>query len=321
MVNVKEIICMREPALVQFIVGFLIENKIPYLQTKDYIVTTRYMHKTVPLICTHTDVISYNPTMVDFIINDKGVLSTFSPFKCLGADDRAGVWIALKMLEQGTETEFEYAFFADEERGAIGSSAFDLNEDLTRFSCFIGLDRASKQGIQNVAVYGYDNDELTEIFTNLGFVKQYGTFSDCSNLAEATRGNTRACVNLSVGYQHEHSVSEILNLDLLEDTLDIMLAVSIPEKIYDYVYTPRVWRSWGGGYVSRNNWERGIGTSVYEEEAWYTELGIEDDDDWDAEDDPDILDAVVCDFCESHEPLYHYQGSCICKGCLILVRN
>ena len=44
-------------------------------------------------------------------------------------------------------------------------------------------------------------------------------------------------------------------------------------------------------------------------------------DDWDAEDDPDILDAVVCDFCESHEPLYHYQGSCICKGCLILVRN
>ena len=165
-----------------------------------------------------------------------------------------------------------------------------------------------------MAVYGYDNLELVGIFKEYGFVKQIGTFSDCSNLAAATKDNPRACVNLSVGYQHEHSVNEILDIELMEDTLEVMCAVEIPEVVYDYVYTPRVIYGWGVGYSSRNLWEDDV---EYAEEAWYTEIGVEEGDD---DFDDDMAIAVVCEFCSEHAPLYDFQGSSICKTCLKQIR-
>lgn len=308
-VDIKEILCLDEDELRFFITEFLKFKKIPYIVTKDYIITCQY-DRTVPLICTHTDTVSFNPTHQKFITDEDGVLGTVKPFGCLGADDRAGVWIALKMMETKTITDFEYGFFVAEETGAKGSSAFALEQDLSKYSCFIGLDRASRSGKQNVACYGYDNEELTELFVDYGFAKQTGTFSDCSNLSGySLEDSPKACVNISVGYQHEHSVKETLSIALMEDTLSMMRSILIPEQEYFCTYKPRFTFNNGGVY---GNWQRQIwGDYIIDDES--------DDDDWiDMDKYGSEVVPIVCDFCGQHKVLYDFQGSLVCAECVDL---
>lgn len=321
MIDIKQMICMSERELINFIKKFLTDYQVPFKYTEDYIVTTQYSDKIVPLICTHTDTVFPGPVNTSFIDNELGLLKAYNA-RCLGADDRAGVWIALSMIEEETVTDFEYGFFTAEERGGQGSTAFILDNDLSKYSCFIGLDRASRGGKQNVAVYGYDNDELTKIFTDLGYSESFGTFTDCSNLSSETFSDKRACVNLSVGYDHEHSAKETLDLFLMQQTLNTMLEVEIPEKIFDFVYLPKVWGGYyGGGWNSRrvllDNY--GIGyEGDYEIEGDWDDKGIRQKG---YSDYYETGDAILCEFCESHEPLYEFNGSMICKGCLELVRK
>ena len=308
-INIKEILCMDEDELRFFITEFLRFKKISYTVTKDYIITRQH-DKVVPLICTHTDTISFNPTHQKFIVDNDGILSTVKPFGCLGADDRAGVWIALKMMETKTITDFEYGFFVAEETGAKGSSAFALEQDLSKYSCFIGLDRASRAGKQNVACYGYDNDELTQLFIDYGFVKQSGSFSDCSNLSGySIEDSPRACVNISVGYQHEHSIKESLSIALMEDTLNMMRSILIPEQEYTCSYKPQYTFGNGGVY---GDWQRKIwGDYIIDDEG--------DDDEWlDIDKYGNEILPVVCDFCGEHKILYDFQGSLVCADCIDL---
>jgi len=227
---IADLLLQTEEQLRDTITATLAYLKIPYLKTEHYIVTL--LPGVRPLICTHTDTASTHPTQIkeleisrNYIILDPKK----SEARCLGADDRAGVWIALEMLKQGTKTDFNYAFFTGEERGAIGSTEFGIKEDLTLYSAFIGLDRASRKGVQNVATYGYDNEELTTIFTDQGYEEQQGSFTDCSVLAGESG---YACVNLSIGYEHEHSPYEMLNLIQMKETLVMMRHILIPEKVF-----------------------------------------------------------------------------------------
>jgi len=211
--NIYKLLCCSEQETRKLIIATLKAKKIPFRIESEYIVTT--LPGVHPLICVHTD------TVLSLRKN--------SFIACLGADDRAGVWIALKMITDGTITAYNYAFFCGEEKGCIGSSIFNVTEELDAYSCFIGLDRASRSGKQNCALYGYDNDELTEIFTAKGYEEAYGSYTDCSNIAGVT---DMACINLSIGYQHEHGKKEILDLTMMEDTLEVMQTVLIPSQLY-----------------------------------------------------------------------------------------
>ena len=284
--KIEDLLVLTEQELLGYIETQLKKLGVKYITCDDYIVTTQHNVST-PLICIHTDTISkVAPKHEDLLVSGNLLaLSQNSKAGCLGADDRAGVWIALEMLADGTETEFEYAFFAKEEVGALGSSEFAAIEDLTKYTCFIGLDRASRGSIQNVATYGYDNDTLTGLFKSFGFKEQNGSFSDCSNLA--SYGEV-ACINLSVGYDHEHSTKEILNIDLMLHTLDVMKSIVIPEITYDATV---VVRDYG------INWRYTSGFVTEYEEA----------------------SPVICDYCGEFLPLYDYQGSLVCRECLELV--
>ena len=202
------------------IISVLKKHKIPYAETDLYIVTAQ--HKSCPLICTHLDTVG---VPVKYVVKQGAIWRAPPLAPCLGADDRVGVWMALQMIIKGTCTKFNYGFFHDEEKGGIGSRAY-LDGDHT---CFIGLDRASKAGVQNIATYGYDDDELTGMF---GYPEQYGTMSDCSILAAE---HNKACVNISVGYDLEHTKSEHLDTGLMVETLILMRSVVIPERDYPVI--------------------------------------------------------------------------------------
>lgn len=152
------------------------------------------------------------------IFYDKEERVLWSP-EGLGADDKAGIFLILKILMVGLRP---YVLFTtDEEIGGKGAKQF--SEDfkdipLDNFIKFIvELDRKGK----NEAVYYNCTNKFFEKYINsFGFVTRTGSFSDISIIFPALN---IAGVNVSVGYYNEHRQNEYLSL--LQN-----------DKIYDIIY-------------------------------------------------------------------------------------
>lgn len=199
--------------------------------------------KPKPMLCIHLDTINthrgvdkplitayfdYNPSQKVYSVNPQSNLS------CLGGDDRAGLWILLRLLtEKDLRNKYCYGVFFDEEVGGKGSSAYvrDYKDYEDGVSCFIGLDR---RGVDEVALYGNDNDELTNVFTKLGYNEAMGTFTDASNLS-----NIKACCNLSVGYYNEHTPNETLFREGMENTLEVLKKIAREDILHKPEYTAK----------------------------------------------------------------------------------
>jgi hypothetical protein len=269
--KIEDILIMTEHELRQFIILKLKAGKIPHTVTEDYIFT--HNEGVLPLICVHTDIVGNVPPTAKQIIKFGSILAVKKGARVLGADDRAGVFIALNLLHR---QDFNFAFFAQEEVGGKGSTQFALKEDLDQYSAFIGLDRASRHGKQNIATYGYDNDDLISLF---GFPESYGSMCDASVLSGYC---DIACVNLSVGYEHEHTNKEILDLELMNQTLQVMQELVVPDEVYTYEIKTK--RDWG-----------------------YT---------WDFKPSVKNYDPVVCDNCGLPSILYTVDGMYVCEYCI-----
>lgn len=132
----------------------------------------------------------------------------------LGADDRAGIFSILKIVEAGYRPSI--IFTTKEESGAIGAYNFirEISEPKVPTNFLIELDRCG----ENDAVY-YDLDvpEFEKYITTFDFKTAYGSFSDISIIAP---GWKIPAVNLSVGYMYEHSLGEILNYENMFDTIE-----------------------------------------------------------------------------------------------------
>ena len=200
------------------------------------------------LVCVHIDTINdarvaKAPTERELYIR-KNYLALLpnADCACLGGDDRCGVYIALKLLDRGIP--FAFGFFTDEEIGGLGSSRCINAIEALNVTSFIGLDR---RGSNELALYGWDNEELICLFEAMGYNIAFGSFTDASNLAGALR---IACVNLSIGYQHEHTHSEFIDFTATLNTLKTLSTRRIIEYLnskeflaecdamgaYDYYY-------------------------------------------------------------------------------------
>ena len=192
--------------------------------------------KPKPMLCVHIDTINTSMNCEDdLVIHKEGrVLSvdrSCSAF-CLGGDDRAGVWIALELIKYMEETQdfkYDIGFFYDEEIGCVGSSKYTVSEHTT---ALIGLDRRSPKGTNEVATYGCDNKALIVKFMEQGYSEASGSVTDASNLAESCN---IACINLSVGYDFEHTKDELLYLDCMIFTKHILIGMDWDDTVYDYV--------------------------------------------------------------------------------------
>lgn len=270
--QLKNLLFATEDEARKIITDTLQQCKIPYVIKKDYIFTDLSGNR--PLVCIHTDTVSPVPP-VSLEINGSIVsLPKNSPAGCLGADDRAGIWIALELIKLGFCDRFHFAFFAGEEKGCLGSRHFSFVENLEQYTCFIGLDRASRGGKQNTATYGYDNDDLTKLSP---FPVAMGSFSDCSVLAEETG---LACINLSVGYQFEHSRKELLDVELMKETLEVMKSFPL---ISEPIEAETVSYSWNSADL------------------------------WETDEMPGM--PVLCEDCGEHDLLYEVNGFMLCGNC------
>ena len=184
------------------------------------ILVTPKENRKYPLICVHLDTINDHKSKALPKLNIKGdyiSLASDSPCNCLGGDDRCGVYIALSLIKH--RIPYGFGFFYDEEIGGVGSGIVSpLINNLDNITAFIGLDR---RGCDELALYGYDNSELIDLFESKGYFKATGSFTDASNLSSLS-DKRLACVNLSVGYYNEHTLKETINITAMNRTLKVL---------------------------------------------------------------------------------------------------
>jgi hypothetical protein len=150
--------------------------------------------------------------------------------ECLGADDGTGIYILLQMIK--AEVPGLYAFFKDEERGRLGSTAF------LRAA---GKEETILSGIQRVV--SFDRMNATDVITRQRggkcasdeFAKVLGeqlkahakldykpspngSFTDSATFMDVIP----ECTNISIGYKNQHSGSETQNMLTLNALLSAL---------------------------------------------------------------------------------------------------
>lgn len=159
----------------------------------------------------------------------------------LGADNAAGIWVLLELIR--AEVPGLYIFHRGEERGGQGSSWIadhkpDLLKDIKRAIAF------DRRGTSEVITHQSSGRCCSDQFA-LALSKQLalnhapsskGIFTDTANYTHLIE----ECTNVSVGYVHEHTANETLDLTYLVDLADSAIQVdwdNLPvsrEKTKDY---------------------------------------------------------------------------------------
>jgi DNA-directed RNA polymerase subunit RPC12/RpoP len=93
--------------------------------------------------------------------------------------------------------------------------------------------------------YDCDNEDFEKYVEKFGFVTAYGSFTDICHLCPSWGV---AGVNLSVGYRDEHTVSEVLFVGQLLDTIEKVKKMLSEREIPEFVYIPSplyYYSTWG----------------------------------------------------------------------------
>lgn len=169
----------------------------------------------------HLDVIGDIPAK-EVVYNRKYITAINS---ILGADDRVGVFIILKMLQLGYRPTI--IFTHDEEKGTIGARHFAQDFSNIGVKYLVQLDRKGK----GVVFYDNGNEKFIDYILSFRDKEEFGSFSDISVLCPMC--NVSGC-NLGVGYYNEHTNSEYQSIKDLEDTMDVVLAMLEDEDNAEY---------------------------------------------------------------------------------------
>ena len=180
------------------------------------------------LISCHTDSVHTAQGKQKLRISSKGIVSLGKRERlsnCLGADDAAGIYAALRMIEVGVNATF--IFHRDEECGGWGSQwlARYYADWLSTFDICLALDRRDTQDV--IVTQSWDkcaSDEFAlELAAQLGMGHKPadGIFTDSANYTDLIP----ECSNLSIGYRHEHTTRETLDLNYLESIIRRLISI------------------------------------------------------------------------------------------------
>lgn len=145
----------------------------------------------------------------------------------LGADDGAGVWLLLEMIN--ARVPGLYVFHRAEEIGGKGSTfiAAKAPELLTGINRAIAFDRKGTRDIITHQAGGRCcSDGFAKALAGELFMKHapssYGVFTDTANYTH----KVPECTNVSVGYEREHTAHETLDLEYLFELREAVMEVA-----------------------------------------------------------------------------------------------
>lgn len=242
----EQLVSLTQKELKEAMYIFLSAKYKKVIQTDKYICAVG----DIPIgLVAHLDTVFKYPAQDVYYDPKKNVL--WSP-DGLGADDRAGVYAIVEIVNAGLRPHI--IFTTDEETGGVGATALaDRRSPFKELNYLIQLDR---RGSNDCVFYDCYNPSFISYVESFGFVEAWGTFSDISILCPAWK----VCgVNLSVGYENEHSYIETLNFGHLCSTINkvktMLTQANIPNFKYKRAIRPHI------------NYFR----ELYPQEASYTE--------------------------------------------------
>lgn len=186
----------------------------------------------------------------------------------LGADDKAGCAVLLHLWRN--KVPGNYLFVVGEERGMVGSTAFNRNLSPYMFMRAVAWDRFGYESIitHQMGERGCSDafaNALAEQFSALGLPMQLdpgGSYTD----TYAVFQNIPECTNLSVGYFSQHTTSEVQDVEHLVRMAEASVYIEwetlpVVQDLHDRdewstkgVRTPKgSWNSWvweGDTYVA-----------------------------------------------------------------------
>ena len=193
--------------------------------TGDYL----YAIGDIPIgLVAHVDTVFPEPPEDIYYDREKGVM--WSP-QGLGADDRAGVFAILKIIQSGLRPTV--IFTTNEEVGGLGAAQLvkDFPEcPISNLKYLIQLDR---RGTNDCVFYDCYNEDFITYVESFGFIEAFGTFSDIAELCPAWNV---VGVNLSIGYENEHTRYETLHLKPWMATIEKVKRMLKEKDIPDFEY-------------------------------------------------------------------------------------
>ena len=181
----------------------------------------RFLGTTASVLVTcHTDTAHANTSAATqlYATDEGGVIHlTGGDYRgCLGADDAAGIAVAIGLM--ATAAPYDFVFYVGEEVGAVGSgwSVYNEPERYDQYEAAIAFDR---RGTTDIITHQGGGRTASDKFAKAladglaacgleGYAPcSHGIFTDTEVLAPYVP----ECTNVSVGYKDEHTPSETLD--------------------------------------------------------------------------------------------------------------
>lgn len=226
--------------------------------------------ETYPCVVAHLDQVQRNHSADFKAVETEDIIFGYSPSnRChegLGADDKNGIWVALKCLEEFDV--IKVAFFVGEEIGCIGSGRCDM----TWFADCRYVIEPDRRGASdlitsisgNICSKEFEADIHAEWF---GYAPTSGLMTDVLELSE--RGVGLSCINLSCGYYNPHSDEEYtIKADLLNCLNFVRYIIGSLTDVYPHKYECSYRSGYGysyyGGYgnYQGSSYYKGLSSSV-----------------------------------------------------------
>lgn len=214
-----------------------------------------------PILSAHLDQVRTNGKAVKFYMNEAEKIIAFNDKwerTSLGADDKNGVWIILKLLEK--QRRINFIISEGEEVGCVGIKKLEdrgVLRDIKEDQYCLVLDRRGGRDMLSSGSSSTFCSTLAQALCNYlqqDFTVTSGSLSDTCTLCKYCES-----VNMSVAYENPHTLNELTDFkrlkEILEHVDDIVcnfVHFSTPPSIYSS-------KSTYTSYYKGKEWEKYYG--------------------------------------------------------------
>jgi putative aminopeptidase FrvX len=264
----------HEGAMQEYIYNYLtnIPGVAVELDEVGNIYATKGIDETYPCCVAHMDEVhTFRSTEYRVVEHDGFILGFDYESKTqagIGADDKNGIWVCLKLLEK--YNCMKCSFFVGEEIGCVGSS--NANMDFFNDCRFVlQCDRKGNSDFINCASW---TNLCSEEFIKdcnigaFGYKTEEGFLTDVQELK--TRGLSVCAANISCGYYNPHTSGEVTVVkDLLRCYDLVCYIVEHCTKVYPHAYHDEYYDDYYTSYSKYDSWDEDIKGYMMEEVPYY----------------------------------------------------
>jgi hypothetical protein len=225
------------------------------------------------MFTSHTDTASHAvPLRIRHTWTKTGLL-TSEGGEILGADDKAGMTLLLRMAHV-YQVPGHYHLFVGEERGCIGSRKASADDSWSHIDRVISFDR---RGYTSIITQQNGEDSCSETFAwelaaRLNGIGNFQFTPDPTGLytdSYSFINDVPECTNVSVGYEGAHGAGEVQDIGFLDDL--IVACAAIDWETLPVSRDPSYWPVTGKMAQSSGRWDDGA-YDRWDDEAVDTEI-------------------------------------------------